>query len=149
MADADMRRMVAELPAPEFEHLAFTSPPPLSEATVALVTTAGLMRPGEEWHPQEGSTGFKVLRRDERDLVVGHQSTNFDRTGIAADRNVAFPIDRVEEFAADGVIGAVARQHLSFTGPIMDLTTLVVDSGPAAAALLHGDGVDVVLLTPV
>jgi len=57
MADADMRRMVADLPAPEFERPAFTSPPPLSEATVALVTTAGLMRPGEEWEPHEGNTG--------------------------------------------------------------------------------------------
>lgn len=149
MADADMRRMVADLPAPEFESPAFTSPPPLSEATVALVTTAGLMRPGEEWHPQEGHTGFNVFRRDERDLIVGHQSTNFDRTGIAADRNVAYPIDRLEELAGGGVIGAVARRHLSFTGPIMDLTTLVVDSGPAAGALLRGDGVDVVLLIPV
>ncbi len=149
MADAEMRQMVAGLPSPEFETPAFTSAPPLSDATVALVTTAGLMRPGDEWLPQEGHTGFKVFERDERDLVVGHQSTNFDRTGIAADLNVAYPIDRLEELAADGVIGAVAPRHLSFTGPIMDLTTLVVDTGPAAGALLRGDGVDVVLLTPV
>jgi D-proline reductase (dithiol) PrdB len=149
MADAEMRQAVADLPVPEFETTAFTSPPPLSEATVALVTTAGLMRPGEEWVPQEGDSGFKVFERDERDLVVGHQSTNFDRTGIAADRNVAYPIDRLEELAVEGVIGAVAPRHLSFTGPVMDLTTLVIDSGPAAGALLRGDGVDVVLLTPV
>jgi D-proline reductase (dithiol) PrdB len=149
MADADMREMVADLPAPEFASPAFTLPPPLNEATVALVTTAGLMRPGEQWDPQEGNTGFKVFRRDERDLVVGHQSTDFDRAGIAADRNVAYPIDRLEELAAESVIGAVARRHLSFTGPIMDLTTLIVDGGPAAASLLRGDGVDVVLLTPV
>jgi D-proline reductase (dithiol) PrdB len=149
MADAEMRRMVADLPAPEFETTAFTSPPPLSEATVALVTTAGLMRPDAEWAPQEGNSGFKVFGREERDLVVGHQSTNFDRTGIAADRNVAYPIDRLEELAADGIIGTVAPRHLSFTGPVMDLTTLVIDSGPAAGALLRRDGVDVVLLTPV
>ncbi|MGH8986800.1 MAG: glycine/sarcosine/betaine reductase selenoprotein B family protein [Acidimicrobiia bacterium] len=149
MADAEMRQAVVDVPVPEFETSAFTSPPALSEATVALVTTAGLMRPGEEWVPQEGDTGFKVFARDERDLVVGHQSTNFDRTGIAADRNVAYPIDRLEELAVEGVIGGVAPRHLSFTGPVMDLTTLVIDSGPAAGALLRGDGVDVVLLTPV
>jgi D-proline reductase (dithiol) PrdB len=149
MADAEMRQMVADLPVPQFETTAFTSPRPLSEATVALVTTAGLMPPSEQWVPQEGNTGFKVFGRDERDLVVGHQSTNFDRTGIAADRNVAYPIDRLEGLAADGIIGAVAPRHLSFTGPIMDLTTLVIDTGPAAGALLRGDGADVVLLTPV
>ncbi len=149
MADREMRQVVADLPAPEFDTPAYTLPPPLSEATVALVTTAGLMRHGEDWQPQEGNTGFKVFGRDERDLVVGHQSMNFDRTGIAADRNVAYPIDRLEELANEAIIGAVAPRHLSFTGPIMDLTTLVIDSGPAAGALLRHDGVDVVLLTPV
>jgi hypothetical protein len=149
MADSAMRQIVADLPAPEFDTLAFTVPPPLREATVAVVTTAGLMRHGEDWQPQADNTGFKVFGRDERDLVVGHQSMNFDRTGIAADRNVAYPIDRLDELEAVGVIGAVAPRHLSFTGPIMDLTTLVIDSGPAAGALLRRDGVDVVLLTPV
>ncbi len=149
MADAEMRRMVADVPVPEFEATAFTSPRPLREATVALVTTAGLMRPGEDWLPQEGNTGFKVFGRDERDLVVGHQSMNFDRSGIAADLDVAYPIERLDELAAEGVIGAVAPRHLSFTGPTIDLKTLVIDSGPAAGALLRDDGVDVVLLTPV
>jgi D-proline reductase (dithiol) PrdB len=149
MADAEMRAVVADLPAPEFDDPAFTTPPPLRQATVAVVTTAGLMRPGEEWVPQENLSGFIVFDRHERDLVVGHQSMNFDRTGIAADRNVAYPLDRLDELAADGVIGSVAPRHLSFTGPIMDLTTLVVDSGPAAGTLLRDDGVDVVLLTPV
>ncbi|MGH9014931.1 MAG: glycine/sarcosine/betaine reductase selenoprotein B family protein [Acidimicrobiia bacterium] len=149
MADADMRQMVADLPVPEFDTTAFTPPPPLDEATVALVTTAGLMQPGDEWRPQEGQTGFKILDRDERELIVGHQSTNFDRSGIAADCNVAYPIDRLDELATEGAIGAVALRHLSFTGPIMDLSTIVIDSGPAAGALLKDDGVDVVLLTPV
>lgn len=55
----------------------------------------------------------------------------------------------IEELAAEGVIGGVGPRHVSFTGPVMDLSTLVIDSGPAAGALLRGDGVDVVLLTPV
>ncbi len=148
MADAAMREMVAGLPVPEFAETAFTRPPALRDATVAVVTTAGLMRPGEElW--AEGDTGYRVFGRDERDLVVAHQSTNFDRVGIAADLNVAYPLDRLDEMEREGVIGAVAPRHLSFTGPILELSMLRLDTGPAAAALLRGDGVDVVLLTPV
>jgi hypothetical protein len=37
MGDAEMRRMVADPRAPAFESSAFTSPPALNEATVALL----------------------------------------------------------------------------------------------------------------
>jgi D-proline reductase (dithiol) PrdB len=148
MADAAMREMVAGLPVPEFDTTPFSRPPALRDATVAIVTTAGLIHPGEElW--REGDIGYRVFGRHERDLIVAHQSTNFDRTGIAADLNVAYPLDRLEEMERDGTIGAVAPHHLSFTGPIMELSTLQVDTGPAAATRLLDDDVDVVLLTPV
>src|SRR5262252_845578 len=125
-----MREMVAGLPVPEFDDTPFVQPPALQDATVAIVTSAGLLRLGEEpW--QEGDSGFRVFGRDERNLIVAHRSTNFDRSGIAADLNVAYPIDRLEEMQAEGVIGAIASRHLSFTGPIMELSTLRLDTGPA------------------
>jgi D-proline reductase (dithiol) PrdB len=106
------------------------------------------MRPGEPlW--READDSYRVVAREERDLLGGHQSTNWDRTGLAADLNVAYPIDRLEELVDEGVIGDVAPRHLSFTGPIIELSTLRLDSGPAAAQLLLEDSVDVVLLTPV
>jgi D-proline reductase (dithiol) PrdB len=41
---------------------------------------------------------------------------NFDRTGLQEDWNVAFPLERLKELAADGVIGSVAETHYSFMG---------------------------------
>ncbi|HCH79268.1 MAG TPA: D-proline reductase (dithiol) protein PrdB, partial [Acidimicrobiaceae bacterium] len=64
--------------------------------------------------------------------------------------NVVYPIDRLEELAEQGVIGSVADRHVSFAGNQPDdVATIRMDSGPAAAAALKADGVDVVLLTPV
>jgi D-proline reductase (dithiol) PrdB len=62
-----------------------------------------------------------------------------------------YPVDRLEELVAEGVIGSVASRHVAFMGaqPDHNLTTMRVDSGPAAAKLLRDDGVDVVVLTPV
>jgi hypothetical protein len=62
-----------------------------------------------------------------------------------------YPVDRLAELAARGTIGSVANRHIAFMGaqPDHTLTTLRLDSGPAAAKLLLHDGVDVVLLTPV
>ena len=97
-----------------------------------------------------GDTGFRVIDRERRDLVLGHWSPNFDHTGIALDLNVVYPIDRLEELAANGTIGAVAPRHISFAGNQPDdVSTVRLDSGPRAAQLLKDDGVDVVLLTPV
>jgi D-proline reductase (dithiol) PrdB len=146
-ADELMRSVLAKAPVPEFATTARTEPKPLARATVAIVTTAGLARPGEVWEDQ--SSAFRTIGREERDVVLGHNSTNFDRTGYAADRNVAFPIDRLEELAREGVIGGVAPRHLSFLGSTFELSTMRLDTGPQAARLLREDGVDIVLLTPV
>ncbi|MEX2626146.1 MAG: glycine/sarcosine/betaine reductase selenoprotein B family protein [Ilumatobacteraceae bacterium] len=128
---------------------AATVAPALAEARVAIVTTAGL-RPdgGGSW--TEGQ-GFVVLDGDARDLTVAHASANFDRAGVAADLDVVYPVDRLAEAAADGRIGSVAPRHVAFMGAQLDhtLTTLRLDTGPAAAKVLLDDGVDVVLLTPV
>ena len=149
MSDEIIRQSIADIPVPEFETTAFTSPPPLSEATVAIVTTAGLQRPGEAaWKPQEQS--FRTFDREERDLTLSHLSPNFDRTGFVADLNVVFPIDRLEELAENGTIGAVAPRHISFMGAQDEtMSTIRMDTGPAAAKQLSEDGVDVVLLTPI
>lgn len=147
--DVQMRELGAKLPVPEFDSVAWTTPKPLAEATVAIVTSAALHRTSDEGF-QPGDTEYRVVPSDARDLVLGHWSPNFDRTGIALDLNVVYPIDRLEELADDGVIGAVAPRHVSFAGNQPDdVATVRLDSGPRAAAELKADGVDVVLLTPV
>jgi hypothetical protein len=52
--------------------------------------------------------------------------------------------------AAQGIIGSVAPRHISFAGNQPDdVSTIRLDTGPAAATQLRQDGVDVVILTPV
>lgn len=149
-ADAAMRAYAATLPVPEFETTAFTKPAkPLSESRVAIVTSAALHRPDQERFGQT-ETNFRALDRGDRDLVLGHWSPNFDHTGFKLDLNVVYPIDRLEELAAEGVIGDVAPRHFAFAGNQPDTVSEIrLDTGPACAAELKADSVDVVLLTPV
>lgn len=147
-ADQDMRAFMATLPVPELEGHPFTTPKPLAESTVAIVTTAGLHR-AEEENFGLLDPGYRVLPGGDTDLRMSHNSQNFDRTGVMLDRNVAYPVDRLAEMAADGSIGAVAPNHVSFMGAQEDLSTILLDTGPAAARFLLDQGTDVVLLTPV
>jgi D-proline reductase (dithiol) PrdB len=148
--DATMREYAATLPVPEFATTAFTPlTRPLSEARVAIVTSAALHRPDQDMFSQ-ADTGFRALDRHDRTLVLGHWSPNFDRVGFQLDLNVVYPIDRLEELAADGVIGDVAPRHFAFAGNQPDtVSELILDTGPACAMELTADQVDVVLLTPV
>jgi D-proline reductase (dithiol) PrdB len=148
MADQHVKAMTADIETPVFDTIAFTTPPPLSAATVAIVTSASLHHPDDQdFAPAD--TGYRVLSSTRRDYVMGHWSPNFDTTGFAIDINTVFPIDRLDELAARGVIGSVASEHLAYAGNQFDLSAVRLDSGPAGAKRLRQQGVDVVLLTPV
>lgn len=148
MADQNIKSLTENLPAPVFETVAFHSPPPLSEATVAIVTSASLHHPEQEvFSPMD--TGFRVLDGNRRDYRLGHWSPNFDTMGFAGDFNTVIPLDRLDELAAESKIGKVSDIHLSYAGNQFDLSAIRMDSGPAGAKLLKDNGVDVVLFTPV
>ena len=148
MADSDIKALTADLDGVKFDETAFTVPVPLTEAKVAIVTSASLHHPDDEdFSPMD--TGYRILRSEPRDYVMGHWSPNFDATGFALDINTVFPIDRLDELAAQGVIGSVAEEHLAYAGNQFDLSAIRLDSGPSRAKFLKEQDVDVVLLTPV
>lgn len=147
--DQTMRDYASALPVPDMGEPARTAAAALADARVAIVTTAAVHTLDDDRFAA-GDTSYRVIDRHRRDLVLGHWSPNFDRSAFAADLNVVYPIDRLEELAAAGVIGSVAPRHIAFAGNQPDdVATVRLDSGPAAAAALRADDVDVVLLTPV
>ena len=148
MSDTGIKDEVRNIECPAFDNLAFHIPPRLEEATVALVTSASLHHPEQDdFAPMD--TSYRVLDGSRRDYLVGHWSPNFDTSGVAVDLNVVFPIDRLDELAAQGTLGRVADQHLAYAGNQFDLAQIRMDGGPAGAAYLRERGVDVVVLTPV
>lgn len=150
MSDEQLRTTLGGLKSFAFDDVPWTTPKPLHESRVAIVTTAGLrVENNADWNA--GDQGFTQIPHDAENLTLAHYSPNFDRVGWVLDKNVVFPIDRLNELAEDGIIGSVANTHISFMGaqPDHTLETIRLDSGPAAAKLLKDDEVDVVLLTPV
>jgi hypothetical protein len=127
---------------------------PLSEARVALVTSAALVLPGQapfDEGVRGGDPSYRVL---DGDLDVSrlretHRSDSFDHAGLREDPNLGFPLDRLRELEEAGRIGSVAPRHLSFMGSITAPARLTKRSAPAAARLLVADEVDVALLVPV
>jgi D-proline reductase (dithiol) PrdB len=82
-------------------------------------------------------------------LQIGQSSDAFDHSGIEADRNLALPLDRLQELVDTGVVGDAAPRHFSIMGSLVATARLISESGPEIAQKLREDEVDAVLLTPV
>jgi D-proline reductase (dithiol) PrdB len=125
---------------------------PLSEATVALVSTCGLYRgdvhvPFAAWHDL-GDPSYRVIRDDtppER-LRIAH--AHYDHHHVAADHEVAFPVIHFHQLAKDGVVGECYPWLFSFMGYLPEPRQLVTETAPEVARLLRADGVDAAFLTP-
>lgn len=135
---------------PDFKGQPWVAGAPLSQRRVAIITTSGIHRRDDAAYCDGAAAyEYRVIPGDVEadDLVMSHLSSNYDRTGFQQDANVVFPIDRLRELAADGVIGSVADYHYAFMGagrlPGLEPNVRQV------AGLLKRDAVDAVLLTPV
>ena len=144
----DQAKRLAEVECPEFKTRPWVTGPALSQRRIAIVSSAGLVVRGED--PFRGrDPQYHAIPATTRsaDLLCSHISINFDRTGLQEDWNVAFPVDRLRELAAQGTIRSMADTHYSFMG-----ATDPLQMEPYARELagrLKQDNVDSVLLAPV
>jgi D-proline reductase (dithiol) PrdB len=127
---------------------------PLRDAKVAIVSTAGLVLPHQEPFDMELKGGDWSSREvpfdaDSGTFIDAHRSDAYDHSGVHADANLAFPIDRLRELADEGVIGAVNHRHFSFMGSITAPGRLIAESAPLVADALVEDAPDAVLLVPI
>ena len=122
----------------------------LSQSRVAMVSTAGLHLRGDRLF-QGGDPSYRIIPSDAKasDVILSHVSIGFDYTGIYRDLNLAFPLDRLRELDQQGKVGSLARSYYSFMGAQRDPHSMIEETGPQAAALMHDEGVDLVLLAPV
>ena len=122
---------------------------PLGEAQIAIVSTAGLVAPGQAPFDHDVRGGDPSYREiadsiDVATLVDAHRSETYDHAGVRADPNLGFPIDRLHELHAN-----VNHRHFSFMGSITAPGRLVHETAPEVAEKLVADGVDAVLLVPI
>jgi D-proline reductase (dithiol) PrdB len=127
---------------------------PLTEARVAVVTTAAFFRPEQppfDTSIRGGDYSYRIIPIDTdlSSLKIAHRSDAFDIQGITSDKNLALPLDRLKSLAEEGLIGSVAPRHFSFMGSIAAPGRLIAQTAPEVARMLLEDAVDAVLLTPV
>ncbi len=140
------RGFISELEIPEVERTAWRDPVPAAQRRVSVVSSAALSRRGEKpfsWLARD----YRVIPKDERDLVMTHVAVEYDRTAWQQDLNTILPLDRLDEMAAAGEIGSVADEHYTFMGAADPVD--MEKSAREVAARMRKDGVNTVFLVPV
>jgi len=129
---------------------------PLSRATVALVTTAGISlksdppfdmeREKADWTSSDKS--FREIPRatTENDIAVNHLHINTKY--IVQDINVMLPLARMAEFEQEGIIGHLAETAYSYYGFQWQSTEFLKQAIVPIAEKMKQEQVDAVLLTP-
>jgi D-proline reductase (dithiol) PrdB len=130
---------------------------PLSESTVALISTAGIAKRDDEPFDQEGEwqnpwwgdPSYRTIPRTatEKDVRLYHLHIN--HAFANQDLNCVLPLQRLDELVTEGVAGRSADTHYSFMGYILDAQELLQKSVPKIIAGLQDQGVDAVVLVPV
>lgn len=120
-----------------------------SDSTIALVTTAGaLLKTQEVFNVVDGDPSVRFIPSTsvEEDLMISHE--HFDRSDADQDINCVFPLTRLKELEAEGVIGGVANTHYGLMGYIPDTVPLIEETIPKIVQQLIKEKVDAVILNP-
>ena len=124
---------------------------PLSECRLAFISTAGVQPRGtvpfDTVHPV-GDYTFRCVpsASDVAELEI-HQ-LKYPTADAARDLNVIFPIERLRELAAEGVVGGLTANFFTFVGYNMDPERLERTLAEDIAAAVAEEGADIALAAP-
>ncbi len=131
-------------------------PRPLAACTVALLSSAGLAlktdqpfdQEGERRDPWWGDPTHRVIPVEATEREVAMYHLHVDPAPVAQDLNCLFPLQRLRELAAEGVIGRAAPHHYAIMGYLLQPEALLTQTLPAILARLRAEAVDLVVLAP-
>jgi D-proline reductase (dithiol) PrdB len=129
---------------------------PLSESTVALLSSAGVTlktdlpfdQEGERQNPWWGDPSYRVLPKSATKEDVRLYHMHIDPSYAEQDLDCLFPLQRLQEMEANGRIGRTSPRHYSIMGYILNPERLLSETVPALIHDLKEDLADVVVLVP-
>jgi hypothetical protein len=84
----------------------------LEEATVCLVTTAGVREKKDTPFQVEGDTSYRVISGQALAADLAYDDAHYDHGCVDRDLNCVFPIDRLRELVGEKRIGGLTERHL-------------------------------------
>ena len=129
---------------------------PLTECTVALISSGGIAlktdkpfdQDGERQNPWWGDPTYRVIPKTATAEDIKLYHLHVDPTFVEQDINCLLPLQRLAELEAAGEIGRVADSYYSYMGYNLQPEQLLEESTPVIIKGLQDEDVDVVVLIP-
>ena len=124
---------------------------PLSACTVSLLTSGGVSQCAMPAFNPDAKNDHRLdsIAWDTGADDFQIHDSYYDHSDADTDINCVFPLERLRTLAQTGEIGAIAARLWSgFMGRIYNRSKVLEESGPAFAAALEQDGVDVLVAAP-
>ncbi len=122
---------------------------PLNECKVTLIGSGGVYLAGQQAFHTKDDTSIRSIASNSPTSQLRTAHFAYDQTDARVDPNCVFPLDRLNELAADGTIGAVTPTAAAFMGGIYSTRRLGEDTVPALLEHCKAEEPDLVLLVPV
>ena len=140
------RGFIERLQPPIVKNHSWTVPNSKSKRKIAIVSTAAVSKRGDKpfsWLARD----FRVIGKNDRDLVMTHVAVEYDRTAWQQDLNTIIPFDRLIEMENEGEIGSIAENHYTFMGAAdpSDMKKSALE----VSKKMKQEAVDTVFLVPV
>lgn len=129
---------------------------PVSESTLAVISSAGIAlkgdlpfdQEGERKNPWWGDPSYRTLPRDTCTGEVNMYHMHVDPFYVNQDLNVLLPLERLVELEENHEIGKLAPTAYSFMGYNLNPDCLLEETTPAIINGLQQEAVEIVLLVP-
>ena len=118
----------------------------LEDATVCLVTTAGVRSKDDTPFNVDGDTTWRAISSQSEVKDLRYDDAHYDHACVDADLNCVFPLDRLRELAHERRIGGLTDRHFSlgFSQALRELREKVI---PALVREIDRERPSAVLLT--
>jgi D-proline reductase (dithiol) PrdB len=129
---------------------------PVKEATIALVTSAGISLKTDPPFDMErekkeaiwGDRSFRAIPKSSTAADVDANHLHINTEYILRDINVILPLARMAEFEQEGIVGRLAPTAYSFYGFQWESTDFLKEAIEPMCKTMKEEGVDAVILTP-
>lgn len=123
---------------------------PLADMTIMLISSSGMFVGGDqEPFGLADDATIREIPADVDQSLLWPAHFGYKTARAEADPNTVFPLQRLREMAADGVIGGVSPHAISFMGGIYSHRRSREQLTPAVVASARNTEVDLALLVPV
>lgn len=124
---------------------------PLNQCRIAMLTSGGVSRKDAPPFNPQARNDLRVdnIERDTSPHFFTINDDYYNHRDAERDINCIFPVERLRELAAEGVVGEVAPHHYSgFMGRTYNRSAVLNEAAPALARRLLDEEVDAFVLVP-